>query len=784
MVGEAVVVGGRVFAPELLERIREARRANPQWTRCRLAREVCQWIDWRSATGKLKEMSCRKALLKLYRQGRIVLPAPTRRIEFGAKSCERVQLASPPATKITRIQQIEVVPVRSKTLSAQWNKLVSDHHDLGYRPLAGAQLRYLIRTEYGFVAALGFRSAALRSKARDRWIGWSDQARQAYIDRVVCNARFAIVRTMRVKNFASRVLARVIRRLPEDWEKAYGVRPLLVETYVDVTRHTGTCYRAANWQVVGSTRGGNSTDRRCGRQKSRKAIWVYPLQRNFRPLLCEEPGPARLPQAAALRHQLELAGAHDPQDWTQDEFRSAKFADRRLQRRLCTLARAFHAQPRAPIPQACTDAAGARAAYRFFDKVRMEAILEPHYVATMHRAAAESGYVLAVNDTTGLNFTAHPATAGLGPLKNKASKAQGLWMHSTLLFTTQGTALGLIDAQVWARKGVGKAARRHQLPIAKKESGKWLKSFDAAARLQRQLGAAVTVVHIGDRESDIYEYFVHVLRDPHGPKALVRADSQQRKLDESEQKVRDHLLGMPVKAECVVEIPRHKNCAARSAQLQIRFDTVDLQAPKRHRHLGSIRLSVTYVSEQNAPRGSEPIEWMLWSTLPVDTEEQAWEKVDWYKRRWGIEDFHRTLKSGCRIEDRQLTTADRLMSCLAVDLVVAARIEQMKKLSREQPALPCTVLFSESEMQVLAAHFKPEALRTAAVLTVHEAVRYTARLGGFLARKSDGEPGSKTLWRGLERLAGMTLGWQLARAVPPPDGQPRPTPVSGHGDYG
>jgi hypothetical protein len=291
-------------------------------------------------------------------------------------------------------------------------------------------------------------------------------------------------------------------------------------------------------------------------------------------------------------------------------------------------------------------------------------------------------------------------------------------------------------------------------------------------------------VHIGDRESDIYEYFVHALRDPHGPQALVRADCQQRTLDASETKVHEHLLSMPGTAARVVEIPRHQSRAARAAQLQIRFDTVDLKAPKRHRYLGSIRLSVIYVRETNAPSGIEPIEWMLWSTLAVATEEHAWEKVHWYKQRWGIEDFHRTLKSGCRIEDRQLTTADRLMSCLAVDVVVAARIEQMKKRSREHPDLPGTVLFSASEMHVLAAHFKPEAPRDAAVFTLRDAVRYTARLGGFLARKSDGEPGSKTLWRGLERLAAMTLGWQLARAAPPPDGQRRPTPVLGHGDYG
>ena len=169
------MVGGRVFAPELIERIREAQRANPQWTRCRLAREVCQWTDWRSATGQLKEMSCRKALLKLHRQSRIELPAATRRIEFRAKSCEEVDarchLRQPRSPRSSRSKSCWCAV---RTCRRSGTSCVSDHHDLGYRPLAGAQLRYLIRSEHGFVAALGFRSAALRSQARDRWIGWSD----------------------------------------------------------------------------------------------------------------------------------------------------------------------------------------------------------------------------------------------------------------------------------------------------------------------------------------------------------------------------------------------------------------------------------------------------------------------------------------------------------------------------------------------------------------------------------------------------------------------------------
>jgi hypothetical protein len=283
------------------------------------------------------------------------------------------------------------------------------------------------------------------------------------------------------------------------------------------------------------------------------------------------------------------------------------------------------------------------------------------------------------------------------------------------------------------------------------------------------VGGELGVVHVGDRESDIYEYFAHVVRAPGGAQALVRADSNERKLaDNNQSKVRDYLLGLSVQGQRLVDLPRRHNRAPRQAQLQIRFATVLLQSPHHHRALGNIELSVVYVNELDAPAAVEPIEWMLWTTLGVESVEQAWEKVDWYKRRWAIEDFHRTLKSGCRIEDRQLTTADRLMSCLAIDVVVAARIEQMKKLAREQPDLCCTPIFDQSEMEVLQAHFDPEALRTGRVLTMREAVRYTAQLGGFLARKSDGQPGSTTLWRGLDRLTGMALGWKLARMRSPP----------------
>ena len=432
-----------------------------------------------------------------------------------------------------------------RQLSAQWNKLVHEHHYLGYRPLCGAQLRYLIASERGYLGALGFRSAALRSRARERWIGWSDRAREAYIGRVVCNARFVIATGVKVKNLASKVLAMAAERLPDDWEEIYGVRPVLLETYVDPSRFEGTCYRAANWEEVGYTR---------GRGKVRKAIFVYALEPDFRHKLCEEPGPARSSEAARWRD-----GGWAERDWAEREFGRARLGDRRLLKRVCQLARDFEAQAQANIPQACGSVAATRAAYRFFEhrKVNMQKLLAPHYQATMERIAAEQPtVVLAVQDSTSLSFAAHPQMRGTGPLNNKKDKATGFWMHDTMAYNVEGRALGLIDIQLWARGEVGSAKQRHRRPIEEKESSKWLKSFAAAARLQRQLGEAVVVVSVGDREADIYEFFVRALSEPGNPKLLVRADARERSVDGGEQKVWQYMRGLAVSSQRPVDLPR------------------------------------------------------------------------------------------------------------------------------------------------------------------------------------------------------------------------------------
>ncbi len=324
--------------------------------------------------------------------------------------------------------------------------------------------------------------------------------------------------------------------------------------------------------------------------------------------------------------------------------------------------------------------------------------------------------------------------------------------------------LGFVDAQCWARDAqeFGKKAQRSSLPIEDKESWRWIKAYQALRAVQKR-NPQVQLVSMGDREADIYELFEEALREPDNPKLLVRA-RHDRKVQDEQQRLFQTIQAKPVAGWQSVQLPRQKNRPARVAKLALRFASVTLCPPKTKPHLGPLQVQMVLAQEEDAPAGAEPIEWALLTTLAVDSFEQACEKVAWYTQRWGIEVFHRTLKSGCRVEDRQLGHGERLKACLAIDMVVAWRIHHMTKLGREVPDLPADVYFDQDECKVLIAYEAKHRKRPADAPppSLREAIRMVAKLGGFLGRKSDGEPGTETLWRGLLCLDGMTMGWRLA----------------------
>lgn len=756
-----MLAAGREFSDEIIERIRKRVRDDRNLTRSRLSREVGGWLGWHGADGRLKEMSCRVALLRLARRGVIELPE-AREVSFAKRAdTDAVLEQSWPIVEktLSELGRVWLVAVdaRDAELSKQWWAMMEAHHPLGGGPLCGAQMRYLVASEAGFLGGLSFSAAAWRLAARDGWIGWDEATRRAGLSQVVANSRFLILASVRVPNLASHVLGLAVKRVAKDWQARYGLKPALLETFVDSGRHRGTCYRAANWQCLGETTGRGRQDRTRTAAGTVKEIWVYPLEPH-----CQE----KLRAGCVARMTLRAKAA----DWAEDEFGACRLHDARRQERLLTLARDFYARPTANIPQACSSRAKTKAAYRFLDhkETTMQTLLQPHYQATAARVARES-IVLAVQDTTSLNYTAHAATEGLGPIGSVAKGPQGLHLHSTLAFNVEGTPLGFLDVQCWARdkEEAGQKEQRRKLPIEERESGKWLKSYRTLATVQAQLNNT-TLVSVGDREADLYDLFREATQAPKGPKLLVRA-THNRQLQDEQARLWETLEAQPASGIQVLEVPRSGKRPARTARMAIRFAAVSLLPTTRHktRYKGAPAIPVWAIlaQEQDAPSNIESLEWMLVTTLAVESFAQAIEKLMWYTRRWGIEVLHRTLKSGCRIEQRQLGQVARLEACLAIDLVVAWRIYHLSKLGREVPDAPCTLYFEEAEWKALMVFTDRNPVPPSKPPTMREATHRVAGLGGFLGRKGDGEPGTQTLWLGLQRLDDITEIYQVMSDV-------------------
>ena len=744
---------GQTFTASTIERIRAAVAAESGLTRSALSRRVCEWLGWHDAKCKPKEVSSRKALVELERRGLITLPEAQRAAPQARCALPPEPFTAPAFTgSLAELGEVELVAVEDRTLSSLYQRMLASHHPLGGGALCGAQQRYLIRSpRIGWLGALAFSAAAWQLAARDDWIGWCPHARRANLPRVVANSRFLLLPSIAVANLGSHVLALAARRVVVDWRRRYGYAPVLLETFVDESRFAGTVYKAANWQRLGASAGRGRQDRDNRAALGAKGVYVLPLQHDWRSVLCQRPAPVlRLPPPTA------------EQSWVEAEFGRVDFPDARLRPRLLGLAQAFFEQPTAPIPMALHgDAGQSKAAYRFFNnpQVDLQTLLHPHYEATAGRIR-EHPLVLVAQDTTSLNYDAHANTHGLGPINTRADGAQGLKLHDTLALTPQGVPLGLIDIAVWARdaREAGKAKQRKQRPIEDKESQRWLESYRRTAEVQR-LCPETRLVNLADREADIYELFQQATDDPDGPDLLIRANrtTQRHVDDEDEQKpLWDYLPTRPLLGTCDLGIPARGGRKGRVAALEIRCAPIQLRPPKRLTGAPALSLWAVHAIEPAPPAGSEAVEWLLITTVATRTLEDALERLSWYAARWNIEVFHRTLKSGCRIEDRRLGDADSLQACLAIDLVVAWRVMYLTKLGRETPAIPCSVFFEEAEWMALHCHHHRCSNPPATPPTLGEAMRMVAKLGGFLGRKGDGHPGATTLWRGLDRLADIT----------------------------
>ncbi|MHB8295515.1 MAG: Druantia anti-phage system protein DruA [Acidimicrobiales bacterium] len=259
-------------------------------TREAIARAACEALSWRSPNGAPKTMSAKVAFLRMHKDGLITLPEQRGKNTNGRAIRHLAPDAAPrlpfalPRT-LEGIGELHLRLVKGQAASSAWNEAIARHHYLGYVPLAGAQLRYLVEADCGLLAALSFGASAWKCAARDNYIGWDAPTREPRLHLVVNNARFLIMPEVHVPHLASKILGRVTRRLPTDWQAAYGYAPVLVETFVEKDRFAGTSYKAANWALVGETQGRGKLDRLHARALPVKDVYLYPLHRAYGEIL-------------------------------------------------------------------------------------------------------------------------------------------------------------------------------------------------------------------------------------------------------------------------------------------------------------------------------------------------------------------------------------------------------------------------------------------------------------------------------------------------------------------
>lgn len=452
------------------------------------------------------------------------------------------------------------------------------------------------------------------------------------------------------------------------------------------------------------------------------------------------------------------------------EVASAELGDTRLNKRLNLILERSETHPNLSIPAAMHGRAELEAAYRFFanENVTPEKIHAPHYAMTKQRVA-EHSVCLLVQDTTELDLTRpNQQVKGTGPMSSNSQF--GAFVHPLMAFATDGIPLGFVWQKTWARETIAtnvpietKQKKRKETPIEDKESIRWIEGLRAARDVAEQCPETQCVL-VCDSESDIYELFAEPVATNHGrPLEILVRGCQDRATNEKGQHILDLVRATECRYTASVDVSSRKaktkietrkrqaDRPARSAEVEVRSCQITLRPPYRHdRTLEPVTVNVVLVEETSPPDGQVPIQWMLITTLPIDTDEQVRTVVEYYCVRWGIEVYFKTLKSGCRVEDRQFEFLDRELNALAVYMLVAWRVMLLCRMGRTCPDLDCEVMFETSEWQSVYLIVKKQDPPSAPP-RLNDIIRMIASLGGYVPR-SKTEPGTQTLWIGIQRM--------------------------------
>ena len=438
-----------------------------------------------------------------------------------------------------------------------------------------------------------------------------------------------------------------------------------------------------------------------------------------------------------------------------DDYGKVGFGDERLNKRFPRLIEQLAGKPSASISAACLDPYQAKAAYRFIgnDEVTTEALTNTTRGVTIENIkSAKPSILLIPQDTTDLNYTNLKATEGLGTIAGSIS-LRGFYAHSAIAVSESGDVYGLLAQKMWVRQdeNFGVAVDRSKIPIEEKESYRWLETMVNA---QASLPEDIFAVHICDREGDIFELFCKAGEIK--ANYLCRIQYNRIVNDEDDtKKLLEYIAGAPEAGRITLHVPRdsHTKRAERDALLEIKYGKCTLPKPrnlaKNDEIPESIEAYFVAATETDAPNGQEKILWRLITNVTINSFEEAVTLIQWYTQRWKIETFHKTLKSGCKVEELQYESAKKLMKLTAIYSIIALQIMDLSYMARTHPEESCEKCLTEDEWKILYRVAKKTKKLPEKPPTIKEAVVMIAKLGGFLARKSDGFPGVTVIWRGL-----------------------------------
>ena len=456
--------------------------------------------------------------------------------------------------------------------------------------------------------------------------------------------------------------------------------------------------------------------------------------------------------------------------WVEREVQDCEFPDKRLKMRMGKLLNELGQRVGDTLPTACQDWAETKAAYRFFSNPRVNEslILAGHFAATQARIADTKGPVLILHDTTEFSFQRVKPDA-IGKTHFLASRPNrhphtvcGMLMHSSLALTPQGEPLGLTAVKFWTRKkfkgmnALKKKVNLTRISIQQKESLRWLENLKQSTRLVKPSRC----VHIGDRESDIFELFCCAQEE--GTHFLVRT-CVDRLAGAGNTTMAKKMKREPIRGTHEIEVINHRR-QPETAKVHIRFCRMTVRPPiGKQREYPALSLTVIHAHERGKPVGRKPIHWKLLTDLPVKDLASAIEKLDWYAQRWKIETFHKVLKSGCKVEQAKLRTAGRLTNLIAVFCIIAWRVFWLTMVNRTNPRMSSQAVFTDTEIAILDQ--LSGQVNSPRKRNVAHYLKVVAMLGGYLARARDPPPGNMVLWRGLSRLTDIHLGAELSNQL-------------------